>query len=136
MLKTRHLTPELVAENRRRRAILGRLMYARQKLSADGGQRAQKVVSKGIADLTALMRANQKMLSELGGMSAYSVEASDLMRAVPIADENTPLLVAYHILDIDDLGHRRGAEIGIVNACREACRGACIKAGIGDPRTR
>lgn len=126
------LTTELVRQNRIRRHLLGRMVEARQRLSAPGGQKAQKVITGAITQMQALMRANQRTLAELGGMSPEPVSDAVLLNALQRGDDN-PLKIAFHLLTLDGFDRVRGPEVGLMNQCRQACRGACIKAEIGDP---
>ncbi len=135
MLKTVGLTTGLVNEHRRRRHLLGRLTEARQQMSAPGGQKAQRVVSAAIRELQALMRANRGTLAEFGDPSPLPVDDATMANALHRGGEDG-LRVAYHLLDASDLGFRTGRETGLVRQCREVCRGACVKAGLGDPEAR
>ena len=132
MPQPKTLTTELVRQNRMRQVLLGRMVEARQRLSAPGGQKAQKVVNGAITQLQALMRANQRTLAELGGMAPEPVSDAAMFGALHRGDDN-PLKIAFHLLTLDGLERVRGPEVGLINQCRQACRGACIKAEIGDP---
>ena len=125
-------THELIEQNRKRRQIIGRLELARKTLSAPGGQKVQRVITNTTRQVQALMRPNQATLGAFGGLSAQTVDQTFQVKALTAGD-GEPLRTAYHLLSVDDLGLWRGPEYGLVKQCREAARGACIKAGIADP---
>lgn len=132
MPQTPALTETMIQQNHLRRLILGRLMEARDRLSAPGGEKAQKVVNGAIRQIQALMQPNQKVLGHLGGMQPIPVENLAMLGALHFGGEE-PLCIAFHLLNQPIPDRPRGPETGFVNNCRAVCRQACIKAGLGDP---
>lgn len=120
-----------VRVHRDRRALLGRLMAARKLLNTPEAAKPLKAVNAAIRQTEAQLRQSQKALGPLGGTSPLPVDA---MVYLDGPDTDVPLYIAYGLLSVARLPSLEGRDIGLINACRDSCRGACIKAGLTDPR--
>lgn len=122
-----------VRRNAVRRQVLGRLLDARVRLSSQEGQKAQRIVNTAIREVQALIRQDEKFLGSLARTSALPVDDYVMLAAFDKGRE-IPLVIAYHMLSEARIPSAERLELGILRRCREACRGACIKADLGDPR--
>lgn len=123
---------EATRRNEIRRIVLGRLMEARKRLSSKEGQKAQRIVNGTIRELQALLKVEQDRYGPYTRTSPDPIAHAVMLHALQNG-RDLPLVIAYHVLTQDHLGNAQGAEIGMLRKCRQACRDACIAAGLGDP---